>query len=456
MPAKQRLEQQQKLAFNQSLQQSLKILELSLLELKETVDKELVENPVIEESGKKTAPEGPPEMPQSASKNESHLEDAPPSFAREVRPSELSGYEKPIPGKKESLPEILLRQLRIASKDKKQIDIGIRIIEQIDENGYMRQEIQELCSATAYTQEEITETLKLIQTFDPAGVGAKNLQECLTIQLIRKKENDPLLFKIINDHLQNLRKFAPEKLSKKLKCSKEELLDCLERIRSLEPKPGRKYSYDETVYIIPDITIEEKEDKLNIVTKDSNIPIIRVNPLYRNMLKSDKVKSETKNFIREKLRNATSLIAAIQQRKETLFKVVSIIAETQKESLLEGIDKLKPLALKEIAEATNLHESTISRVVMNKYVQTPVGIYPLRKFFSTSLKTINGEDVSASSIKMKIKELVDAEDKASPLRDQEIVELLKSSENTKISRRTVAKYRESLKIPPVSQRRRHI
>ena len=247
-----------------------------------------------------------------------------------------------------------------------------------------------------------------------------------------------------------------KRLCKKLKCSKEELMEGIKKLHSLEPKPGRSYSSDDTVYCIPDITIEEKDDTLNISTKDDTIPTIRINPTYKNMLKSKKVNEETKNFIRQKLQNAHSLIRAIQSRKATLARVVLIIAETQKEALLEGMDKLKPLTLKEIADRVNMHESTISRIVMNKYAQTPIGIFALKDFFSTSLKNADGKNISSQSIKFKIKEWVEAEDKTRPLRDREIVNLLMESEKIPIALRTVAKYRESLKIPPVSQRRQSL
>lgn len=455
MPAKQRLEHQQKLIFSQSLQQSLRVLELSLLELKDAVDKEIVENPAVEEIQDKNSSESIPEQSVTVKVEYSDEDDASPS-GKEVVPGELANYEKPIPGRKETLIDVLSRQLRISAKDDRQIKTGLHLLEQMDENGYIRQSIDELCAGTDFLEEEARETLKLIQTFEPFGVGARDLKECLLIQLKRKKETDPLTVKIIEDHFQGLEKLSPEKLSMKLKCSKEELKNALKKIRSLEPKPGRSYSIDETVYIIPDITIEQKDNVLQVITKDDNIPVIRVNPVYRNMLKSDKVDEQTKNFIREKIRNATSLISAIQQRKETLARVVSIIAETQKDSLIEGIEKLKPLTLKEVAQECGLHESTVSRVVMNKYVQTPAGVFPLRKFFSTAIKNSEGENVSSSSVKAKIKELIDSEDKKAPLRDQKIAEVLENTEKIRISRRTVAKYRENLKIPPVSQRRRNI
>lgn len=454
MAIKQKFEHQQKPIFTQSLRQSIKILELPLLELKNIVEAELVENPVIEEVQKDPSSEAAiTPQPQTEAPPE---EDNTSIFEKGTAPKEFADYEKPIPGKKESLEEALLRQLRINAKDESQIKIGTHIIDHIDENGYLREAIPALCAKAQASEEEVTKTLKLIQTFEPAGVGARDLKECLLIQLKKRNENDSLMLKLVENYIEDLAGQDLNKLLKKLKCTREELAHCIKKIRGLEPKPGRSYSTDEIAYIIPDITIEEKDEMLNIFAKDDTIPAVRINPVYKNMLKSKKVNEETKNFIRQRLANANNLIRAIASRKQTLTRVVSIIAETQKEALLEGIEKLKPLSLKEVAEKLGLHESTISRVVMNKYVETPIGIFALRDFFSTSLKREDGEDVSSQSIKLKIQELIEAEDKAHPLKDHEIAEFLKESEKTPIARRTVAKYREMLKIPPAPQRRRSI
>ncbi len=438
MALHQRLEHRQKAVFTQSLQQSMKILELPLLELKEVVEAELIENPVIEEAEKNI------ESPIEA------LGEFPPTRQE----SDEDAYEKAIPGKKENLTEALLKQLRINAADEEQLRIGTTLINNIDENGYLRETLSNICAESGCNEEDALKVLKLIQTFEPSGVGARDIKECLIIQLDKKQDNDILTRRVVEECLEELaHKDSRHKVCKKLKCDDAQLARCIEKIHSLEPKPGRGYSNEEASYVIPDISIEEKDDTLRVSTKDDSIPIIRVNPTYKNMLRSKKTDEKTKDFIREKLKNAANLINAITQRKETLTRVITIIAETQKEALLEGMDKLKPLSLKEIAEKVSLHESTISRIVMNKYVQTPIGIFPLRGFFSTSLKKEDGEDVSAQSIKLKIQELIDNEDKTKPLRDQEIVEQIKEAEKLTLARRTVAKYRKILKIPSVSERR---
>ncbi|HQP91154.1 MAG TPA: RNA polymerase factor sigma-54, partial [Candidatus Omnitrophota bacterium] len=295
--------------------------------------------------------------------------------------------------------------------------------------------------------------LSLIQSFEPSGVGARNLKECLLIQLAKSSDQDLLSRRLVEDHLEELAEKDRSKLCKKLKTTPEELEACLAKIQRLEPKPGRGFSTEETVYAIPDIFIEEKNEGLEVRVKDDVIPVIRVNPVYRNMLKGKKIDEKTKEFIKERIARANNLIRAIEGRKDTLLKVLSLITETQKEAIMEGIGKLKPLSIKEIALKTGLHESTISRVVANKYVQAPAGIFPVKALFSTAVKTEGGDDIASQKIKSKIRDLIDAEEKTKPLKDHEIARLINETEHTSLARRTIAKYRESLDIPPVSKRK---
>ena len=449
MSFKQKLEHRQKPVFSQSLRQSVKILELPLLELKNTVEAELAENPVIEEIPQ------PPSSPEPTKEIREPEEDYPSSYDKELPSGELVNYEKPIFGKRESLNDTLLKQLRINTKDEQQLKIGTALIDLIDANGYLKADFAVLATELDCSENEILRILQLIQTFDPSGVGARDLKECLLIQLKKRQEKDDLLFKLIENHLEELAAGKDiNKLCKKLKCSPEEFSRCIEKIHGLEPKPGRAFADDVIAYIIPDVTIEEKDGELVISTKDDSIPAIRINPVYRSMLKSKTVNEETKEFIRNRYIQAQNLIRAIKSRKDTLLKVVSHIAETQREAIREGADKLKPLTLNEIAEKVEMHESTISRVVRDKYVQTPSGLWPLKDFFSGSLRTTEGNDISSQSIKLKIQELIESEDKTNPLRDQKIVEMINATEKISLARRTVAKYRDMLKIPPVSQRRK--
>jgi RNA polymerase sigma-54 factor len=452
MAFRQKIEQRQKPIFTQGLRQSVEILELPLLELKETVDTELAENPVIEEMQAPAASAAAPEPLEQRMREDEDRS----NFNKGTPLKEFDSFENSIPGKKDSLAETLLKQLRINAKDDEEARLGTIIIQQIDENGYLRKDISALTQEAGVNEKDMLQALELIQTFDPQGIGARDLKECLLIQLKKNREKNKLAYSLVENYLPELAGKDLNKLCKKLKCSQEELSQSIAKIHSLEPKPGRSFNYDEVAYVIPDIIIEEKGNELLVSIKDDVIPVIRINPLYRSMLKSEKVNDQTKEFIRERILRANNLIRAIESRKNTLSKVVSLIAETQKEALLEGIEKLVPLSLKEVAEKAGLHESTVSRVVANKYIQAPSGIFTLKDLFSFSLKTSEGEEIAAQRIKSKIQELIEAEDKTKPLKDHEIVCLIKESEKIPIARRTIAKYREGMNIPPTSQRKKPV
>ncbi|MFA5038152.1 MAG: RNA polymerase factor sigma-54 [Candidatus Omnitrophota bacterium] len=446
MDVRQRVEQRQKPVLSQSLIQSSRMLELALPELRAVIEEELEQNPVLEEEIKAEAPRETPEIRQTSERETSEPAPDP--------DDELLGYEKPIPNKKENLHDHLSRQLRINTEDEEKFKAGMAVILSIDENGYLRVPPEVIAEESGFSCERVAEMLKLIQSFDPAGIGARDLKECLLLQLDRAENKDPLLRGLIEEHLQDMAAGQWQKLIKALKCSPEELKEKIIKIHSLEPKPGRGYSSEETIYVIPDVTIEEKDNQLVVLTREETMPVLRINPLYRAMLRNKKIDDKTKDFIREKIANGNNLMNAIQNRRHLLVRVMEIIASIQKEALTEGFEKLNPLSLKEVAEMTNIHESTISRIVMHKYVQTPVGIYPLRKFFSSGLKTSTGADISSQRVRLKIKELIDSENKNKPLRDQEIVLLLKQAENIDVARRTVVKYREAMKIPSAPKRRK--
>ncbi len=454
MANKARLEQHQKAVFSQSLRQTIKALELPVMELKRLVEAELQENPVLEEVLAPPASDSLPDRLKAASASEDENDYA--GLSREIMPREIANYERPVPGRKETLSETLLRQLRINAKDEKQVALGMHIIMHINENGYLMEEIQTPATPLTFTEKEFEETLRLIQTFDPPGVGARDLKECLLIQLRRRQETDPVLLKLIEGYLDELAEHHFDKICRKLRCTREGLAEKIHKIHSLEPKPGRAFASEEAVYVIPDVSIEEKDGDLVVITDDDKVPTVRVNASYRGMLRSASVDDKTKDFIREKIRNATRLIHAVQTRRDTILRVVELIVEIQKEALLEGMKRLKPLTLKEIAARTDLHESTISRIIMNKYVQTPIGIFPLRHFFSTAIKNMDGQDVSAEQLKCRIRDLVEEEDKSHPLSDQALAEILAGSEKVTIARRTVAKYREGLRIPSAPKRRENL
>ncbi|MGE5279928.1 MAG: RNA polymerase factor sigma-54 [Deltaproteobacteria bacterium] len=452
MTTRQRFEQRQKAAFSQSLRQTIKALELPVLELRRLVEAELQENPVLEEvQPPASAADSLADRLKAASAPEDENDYA--GLSREVMPGEIANYERPVPGRRETLTESLLRQLRINAKDEKQMALGMHLIMHINENGYLSEEIQTPEPSISYTRQEFEETLDLIQTFDPPGVGARDLKECLLIQLARRGEKDALLMKLVKDYIDELAEHHFDKICRKLKCSRETLAAKIHKIHSLEPKPGRVFATDDPVYVIPDVFIEEKDGELAVVTDDEKVPVIRVSASYRGMLRTRTVDETTKEFIREKIKNATRLIHAIRTRRDTIRRVVGLLADIQREAILEGMEKLKPLSLKEIAFKTGLHESTVSRIVMNKYVQTPIGIFPLRDFFSTGMKNAAGEDVSAERLRCLVRDIIEEEDKTHPLSDLAVARMLADSENVAIARRTVAKYREAQNIPPASKRK---
>lgn len=451
MDTKQSPQLGQKFILSQSLIQSVKILELPIIELKAMIANELEQNPVLDEVSRA---EPGAEPPIRLDRQEKYNEAAENTEQDGLSSQGTEDYEKPIPNRKESLQDHLARQLRINSSKEEVLSAGMSIIARLDGNGYLPQSPESIAEESGTSPETVLETLRLIQSFEPAGVGSRNLKECLLLQLERAGNNDKLLRCLVEEHLEDLAAGLWQKILKKLKCSPEELEEKVAKIHRLEPKPGRFYSDDATLYIVPDLTVEEKDGNISVSAREENVPVIRINPLYRSMLKNKKIDDTTKEFIRQKIANGSSLINAIRNRRQMLVNVLEIIAGVQKEALLEGLEKLKPLSLKEISEVTGIHESTVSRIVMNKYVQTPAGIYPLRSLFSSSLKRTDGEDVSSQGIRLIIKELIDGEDKQRPLRDEEIAKLLEETEKIRVARRTIVKYRLCLGLPSASKRRK--
>jgi len=450
MEIKQQLKQRQRLS--QHLQQSLRILGLPLLELRSLIESELAENPVLEENPRKEEIASQPTATSKIDEAEPNQIDLP--FQEKKSAIEESWTkESTIADKKENLYDFLSKQIHIAISDQQQLKIAITILNNIDENGYFKGSVQEIAQLIGCHETEVENTLGLIKKLEPAGVGASNIKECLLLQIKRLKKPNPLALQIIENHLDDLAKKDYQKIIKKLKVTDQDIARAVEQILHLEPKPGRSFSSEQISYITPDAVIEEKGNDFVITILDETIPNIFINPRYRKMLNDKNLDEQTKNFIRQKLNNAQNLVRAIKQRNNTIYKVIESILSIQKDALIEGMNRLKPLTLKDIAKNVGLHETTISRVVMNKYIQTPYGIFALKDFFSGSLTSQGGEAVSSQRIRLKIQELVDNEDKSKPLSDQLIVKIIQQEEKINIARRTVAKYRERLKILPKSQRR---
>ena len=453
MELKQRLELRKILA--PQLRQSLKILALPLLDVKQMVDEEILNNPMLEEYQPEESAQKAEKSPQELEKLLDSLSPAPTETEKPIySKSDIANLEAKIDfsqsllTKKVSLQDVLLRQLGMFANSDEELSIGQEIIGNIDDNGYLKAALDEIATTLKVPLEKVETVLKLIQQFEPAGVAARTISECLLIQLKLANECEPLLEKIIQFHLDDIAKKNLSKIAQNLKEPQEKIESLIKKISKLNPKPGRNYSVDEIHQVIPDVIIEDNEGLLKITINNEDIPHLVISRAYREMLKKDNLDSNTKEFLTNKLQRAYELLRAISKRQSTLRKVMETLVEIQREAIVEDHSYLKPLTFREVAEKINMHESTVCRVVMNKYAQTPCGIVALKEFFPSRIrdKDGNGESVSSEHIKGSILEFIEAEDKKHPLSDEDIVKFLKEKNNLNVARRTVAKYREELKI----------
>jgi RNA polymerase sigma-54 factor len=473
------LKQAQKLLMTPSLQMAIKLLQLTKLDLLQVVHQELVENPVLEEVTSEVSPaesEGDPPSDDfslstisSESEAESVQEEHPLSEIdwgqyfndddsnvelystyehKEVTPS----WESTL-AKSPSLQEHLLWQLRLVTHTPQEQKIGEVIIGNIDEHGYLRVSLEEIGQTVGVDKQVVAKVLKLIQSLEPTGVGARNLEECLLLQVQGSDEEAQLLRRIIKHHLGNLEKRKYPVIASDLKIPLQQVVKLAEIIASYDPKPGRQFSPDQARYVIPDVFVYKVDDEYVVVVNDEGIPRLRVSNLYKKILKKGaNTPPATRKYIEDKFRSALWLIKSIQQRQATLYRVTESIVKFQRDFLDHGIAGLKPLTLKDVAADICMHESTVSRVTTNKYVQTPRGIFELKYFFHSGLETKAGYSISSVRIREMIKKIVAAEDKIRPLTDIQIGNIL-SGRGINIARRTITKYRESLNIPPASRRR---
>ena len=416
------------------LRQSLKILTLPLLDLRDIVEQEIISNPFLEEAQISSTPS----LSSSA--------------ANSNAPADTYDYRQGLITRELTLQDILLRQLGMFTTCNEDFQIGQEIIGNIDENGYLQASIGEIAQAAHVPAEKAEKILKLIQQFDPPGVAARDIPECLLIQLELSGENDPLTSQVIKAHLDDLSKKNYTRIAKALKEPVEKVEASVKKILRLNPKPGRDYCGDTVHRVVPDIVIEEKDGDLEVTINGEDIPALSINKAYREMLKkmADPV---GKKFLAEKLRNALELLRAIAKRNRTLKKVIEVVVEIQEEALKNDLSYLKPLTFQDVAKRLDIHETTVCRVVMSKYAQTPHGVVALREFFPSRVQDKNGHSVSSSYIKQMIQDLIAAEDKKHPLSDQDIVQTLANEKKLHVARRTVAKYREELKILSTAFRR---
>ncbi len=487
MEARLELKLSQKLIMTPQLQQAIKLLQLSRLELVQSVSQELVENPVLEELSPESSDESseneespvlessqsaePPSdtapEPERAEELRSDLELGPQwdEYLNELGDGRDYGYaeadDKDMPSYDQTLTRLpslsdhLLWQLHLTSSDDKIVKGGEWIIGNLDDDGYLRATLEELAQQSGIPLGTMEQALALVQSFDPVGVGARDLRECLLIQVKQLDLQGSLVEKIVQGHLPDLEKRKYPAIAKALNVTPQEIMEASQIIiHELEPKPGRPYLASDTNYVVPDVYIVKVEDRYVVQLNDEGLPRVRINPYYRKLLnRKEAIDKVTKDYVEERLRSAQWLIKGMEQRNKTIYKVAESIVKFQRDFLDQGISHLKPMVLKDVAEDISMHESTISRVTTNKYMHTPQGIFPMKYFFTTGFADGTGTEISSLTVKDAIQKMIKEEDPVTPLKDQQIVDLLKSR-GIDIARRTVAKYREELRIPPTSVRKR--
>ena len=479
MEARLSLRQSQRVVMTPLLQQAIQLLQLSTLELQEVVQKELLENPLLEEmpvDGAET-PEAGEATPSAEATPAPTVEpitvDPPPTAERQTddlpfdpisvmfdEPEERSlvaqEEREDLPFENmvrsvSSLADHLEEQLRFVTEDPAARRIGAEIIGNLDEDGYLRAELEEIAQRCAATPEEVERVLtEMIQKFDPIGVGARTISECLLLQLRSNPPVDPVSVEIVERHFEDLSRRRYADIARALKLSADRIMESVEEIMALEPKPGRRFGGNDSRYIVPDVFVYKLGSDYTVVLNEEGIPRLRVNSLYRSLLRSSG--DEARQYVEQKLRSALWLIKSVDQRQRTLRKVTQSIVKFQREFLDKGLPYLRPLSLRDVGEDISMHESTISRVTTNKYVETPQGLFELKFFFHSGIASGDGEMVSSVSVKKMIQDLLGNEDATKPLSDQEVAGILKGRGLT-IARRTVAKYREELGILPSHQRR---
>uniref|UniRef100_A0A7C4EK73 RNA polymerase sigma-54 factor n=1 Tax=Thermodesulfovibrio aggregans TaxID=86166 RepID=A0A7C4EK73_9BACT len=454
----------QKLALTPQLQLQLKLLQLPQLELGQYIELQLMENPLLEldeeiENTENEIISDEQEDSVFVDKIEKIMVDE--YFAERADDGRDLGYFNPGIEEKPSfelfysetadLWEHLLWQLRLSNAPDKIRTVAEIVIGNIDEDGYLKATDEEIIALSSTDPETVKSAIKLVQGFDPPGVCARDIKECLILQLKNLGLGETVVQYIVEQHLEDIQKKRYEKISRKFNISVEDVIKAVKMIEKLEPRPGRNFS-NATVYIpVPDVYIKKIEGEYQIILNDEGIPKIRLSKLYRQLLMEKQLPAEERKYLKEKFKNAVDLLKGIEQRNRTLYRVTECLVKFQKDFFDKGPSFLKPLNLKAISEELGLHESTISRVTSNKYLSCDHGVFSFKFFFTKALSSDHGE-ISTTSVKNLIQKVINNEDPAKPLSDREISELLKK-QGIDIARRTVAKYREELKIPPKSLRK---
>jgi RNA polymerase sigma-54 factor len=464
----------QKLILTPSLQQAIKLLPMSTLELAELLNQEMVENPLLEEV--------PTEELQPAEQQQQQEKAADQQPADKGDPWDDAdyeyffgdylddGYRSRTPSEVKELPPIentlstagslsdhLVWQLSLQTDDERLKEIGAAIIGNLDDDGYLVASVEEIAAMGEWPVADVERALQHVQTFDPIGVAARDLQECLWLQIRHLGLEGTPTEKIVTEHLRLLQNHQVPEIARKLGISLDDLKEHVEIIRNLDPKPGSRYNPSQSQYVIPDVYVVKVEDQYVAALNEEGLPQLRISPVYRRLL--DKTgagggeqNDETRAYVKDKFRSALWLIKSVDQRQKTIHKVATSIINFQREFLDHGIEYLRPLVLRDVANDIGMHESTVSRVVNNKYMHTPQGVFELKYFFHSGISSSFGESVSSVTIKQRIRKIIENEDPRKPLSDSKIVSILQK-EGLMLARRTIAKYREELKIPTSNQRK---
>ncbi|MGZ4160844.1 MAG: RNA polymerase factor sigma-54 [Neobacillus sp.] len=427
-----------KLAMTQELSQAIALLQYSAQELAAFIENKALENPLLQVEHGNVHPMNP-----LIDRNRRKHQKAEKDWIEQIA-------DKPI-----SLEDQLISQLNLKNFSAKQLRVIRHLIQNIDVNGYFLGDLTEIAQTLNTPIELVEKSLKIIQSLEPVGIGARSLQECLLLQLEYEYPDNELAQQIISNYFVLFAEKKWKQIAKELQVSLKDIQDVFDEIQLLNPKPGALLGHDTTTYIIPDTIVERNGEGYTVRMFDDNLPRISFNEHYYQKINSRPDNDQQVNrFLQDKFQDYQWIMKSIEQRKETLTKVVGKIVEKQLLFFQKGPKHLQPMTMKEIAGELEIHESTVSRAVREKYVQTPVGTYPLKTFFTSTIQTVSDENTSSSQVKNAISLLIEKENKQKPLSDQEIVEQLKNTEGIVVSRRTIAKYRDQLGIPSSSKRKR--
>ncbi|MBD3162510.1 MAG: RNA polymerase factor sigma-54 [Candidatus Eisenbacteria bacterium] len=468
-----RMQQRQQLAITQKVQLMLKFLQIPTLELQQVLHQEILTNPVLEleeedpitDEAPKDAEAKPEtssqddyaeqakseEEPQEPDWSELYHEEYDRSFSGGER--EEGEFKERVPVAGTTMGESVLEQLRLLVHGKEEEELAEYLVGMLDERGYLTGSDEEIAEQTGAPIETVASVVEKLQSCDPPGIGARSLRECLLLQLRAKGLEGSVAWQVIDRQWDNLTKRRHAEIARELKVGLDRIQDATDQIGSLLPHPGRLISTEDVRYIYPDLIVEEVDGSYEVYLNDRSIPRLRVSPAYGEALLGGGGDNKTKDYIKSRLNSARWLIQAIEKRRRTMVRVMEAIIDEQREYFEKGVSHLKPMTLQDIATRVGIHESTVARVTKAKYVQTPRGVFPMKHFFSSRLHTDTGEDASAKAVKERIRELIDGEPKESPLSDEKIAKVLQR-EGIQIARRTVAKYRDQMKIDKAQFRKR--